>query len=64
MNRHHSGLLQTWQLQSLAPEHLLLLTIFGSRESRRRVRAELDRRAACSHQHFRPSRSARLQPAA
>jgi hypothetical protein len=64
MNRTHSRLLPTWQLQSLAPEHLLLLTIFGSRESRRRVSAELDRRAACPLNHFRAARRARLQPAA
>ena len=52
-------------LDSVAPERLLLLAIFGNNKSRRRVRAELDRRAHQRSPH-RPAarRSRQLQPAA
>lgn len=53
------------QLQSLAPEHLLLLTIFGSRDTKRWVTAELDRRATHRPLHTLESLQVNLlQPAA
>jgi hypothetical protein len=51
-------------LQTLAPERLLLLTIFGSRDMRRCISAELDRRADYPRQLFPAVRPAQLQPAA
>lgn len=52
-------------LESEAPEHLLLLTIFGGQIAQRRVEAELDRRAALRPTHLRAApRSKSLQPAA
>lgn len=53
------------RLPSTAPEHLLMLTIFGSSKTRQMVDAELDRRAALEprHLHAMP-RAGQLQPAA
>lgn len=46
MTRQHRQLLKGRAMHTLAPEQLLLLTIFGSTQMRRYVNAELDRRAA------------------
>lgn len=52
-------------LSNVAPEYLLLLTIFGGDEMQRRVEAELDRRAARRPIGVRPALRLRpLQPAA
>jgi hypothetical protein len=64
MKRLRTNPSANWQLQALAPEYLLLMTIFGNRESRRRVGAELDRRAIFPPNHFRLPRPGQLQPAA
>lgn len=54
------------RLPALAPEHLLMLTIFGSQETQHRVASELDRRAAMRPKYLRAvARSApQLRPAA
>jgi len=53
------------RLQYVAPEHLLLLTIFGSNATQQCVEAELDRRAALRPKRVSAvPRSVPLRPAA
>jgi len=46
MTKKYCHSLRTRHLPAMAPEHLLLLTIFGSEETQELVENELDRRAA------------------
>jgi hypothetical protein len=52
-------------LHNTTPEHLLLLTMFGSSATQHRVEAELDRRAALRPRHLRamPRSAPRLRAA-
>jgi hypothetical protein len=53
------------QWQSVAPEHLLMLAIFGRRQTKCRVAAELDRRAASRpRNHSGGLHAVTLRPAA
>ena len=65
MTRHSRQATLRPMLHIVAPEQLLLLTIFGSSATRQRVSTELDRRAALRPKWLRSAaRSAFLRPAA
>jgi hypothetical protein len=64
MTRQYRSSIQH-RIQSSAPEHLLLLTIFGGSRTRRQVQAELDRRATLRPDDLNSMpRAVQLQPAA
>lgn len=57
--------IRSGQIHVIPPECLLLLTIFGSKKTRRQVDSELGRRAALRPRHIYAMPAARkLQPAA
>lgn len=66
MTRRFREMIDRRPLQALAPEQLLLLTVFGGEEAQQRVSAELDRRAALRPKHMRasPQLMPQLRPAA